>query len=509
MFLRFRALKEEKQEEVQLQNGQAGPTPEEEHPRIMGMDIGKWEDRSYEQRERTLRRLGSLQGSEEAALEDSPADGEGVREGRGRAPFSEPTAGRERPRAADDPNQKTRAKRESRRMRELEQAKFSLELLKVRTTGGASSPSEDRRWSAELIAESTHSPQGTPDSESSRGSFELLDTEDYPKTKPSAPAEGPDSPSAAAEQPDALPSSPTSPTQPPAPDKLSSSPKTKPPSLAPLPKMENNLPTFYVPAHEAVAAPRPRAKTAPVDPSRPASSRRPVVVVISMQKDTPLDDTRDQSPELRDTAAQTSEPASPAAARDILERLERMNEEKEERLKQQQQQREREMMEQIRQQTEVLERQRKFLAQYERDLLEKQRGEAQLRIEQSRQAGSAHEGAGRRADRPSSLLVSPAPPVPASPSELSPSGVEVQIVSPQPRPAGSRDRTVPVFQPERREGRPLQDGWAPKLTLEPREGVARGRAHKKAASQTINISMTDRTSNIFFSPKDNKVAISK
>ncbi|XP_061077056.1 unconventional myosin-IXAa-like isoform X1 [Conger conger] len=505
---RFRALKEEKLAEVRLQNGQADPTPEEEHPKIMGMDMGKWEDRSYEERERSLRRLGSLQGSEEAAPEDSPAES--------RVPLSESTMARERPRVADD-HQKTRAKRESRRMRELEQAKFSLELLKVRSTGGAS-PSEDRRWSAELIAESTHSPQGTPDSESSRGSFELLGTEDYPKTKPSAPAEGPDSPSATPERSNALPSSPTSPTLPPEPNEHPGSPKTKPPSLAPLPKIENNLPTFYVPPHDAVAASRPRSKTAPAETSRSEgagkSSRRPVVVVISMQKDTPLEDTQAQaqaqdqapSPELRDSAAQTSEPPSPAA-HDVLERLERMNVEKEERHKQQQQEREREMMEQIRQQTEVLEKQRKFLEQYKKDQLEKQRGEALLRIEQSRQG----EAAGRRAERPSSLLVFPAAPEPAPPSELSPSSVDVQIVCPPPaRPTGARDRTVPVFQPERREGRPLQDGWAPKLTLEPREGVARGgRAHKKASSQTINISMTDRTSNIFFSPKDNKVAISK
>ncbi|KAJ8344377.1 hypothetical protein SKAU_G00317060 [Synaphobranchus kaupii] len=477
---RFRALKEEKQEEVQLQNGQAGPT----HPRIMGMDVGTWEDRSYEERERSLRRLGSLQGSEEA-------EGEGGRESRGRAPSSESTMARERPRTLDDPNQKTRAKRESRRMRELEQAKFSLELLKVRSTGGAS-PSEDRRWSAELIAEGALSPQGTPDSESSRGSFELLGSEDFPKPKPATPAAEAEGPSATPEHADALPSSPRSPgpRELPEPDEHPGSLKTKPPSLAPLPKIENNLPTFYVPPHDGVPGPRPPGET--------ASRSRPVVVVISMQKDTPLDDGQDQAlaPKLCDSAAQTSEPPSPAAARDVLERLERMNEEKEERHKQLQQQREREMMEQIRQQTEVLEKQRKCLAQYERDLQEKRRGEALQKIEQSRQAGPAHEGPGRRVtDRPRSLLVSPVPPEPAPPSELSPSSVDVQIVSPP------LTRPREVFLPER------GDGWVPNLTLEPR--VAKGRAHKKASSQTINISMTDRTSNIFFSPKDNKVAISK
>ncbi|KAJ8249255.1 hypothetical protein GJAV_G00232830 [Gymnothorax javanicus] len=503
---RFRALKEERrEEEVRLQNGQ-----EEEHLRIIGMDMETWEDRSYEDRKRTLRRLASLPGAEENSL----AEEEGARERRGRALSSESMRARERPRAADEPNLKTRAKRESRRMRELEQAKFSLELLKVRSTGRVS-PSEDHRWSTELIPESTHSPQGTPDSESSRGSFELLGMEDFPKTKPTI-SEGPDSPSLMAEEPNALPSSPTIPLEPPELSKHPGSPKSKLPNLAPLPKIENNLPTFYIPHQEGGTGPRSSATVAPSAASRSegpgkASRRPPVVVVISMQKDTPLDDSQVQTqvPELRDSAAQTSEPPSPAVSRDVLQRLERMNEEREERQKQQQQEREREMMEQIRQQTEVLERQRKLVARYERDLLERQRGEALQKIEQSRQVGPAHEATGRKADRPSSLLVSSAPLDPAPPSDLSPSSVEVQIVFPaQPRPFGPRDRTVPVFQLDRRESQPLPDGWAPKLTLEPREGVPRGRSHRKAASQTINISMADRTSNIFFSPKE-KVAISK
>uniref|UniRef100_A0A8C3LZ22 Myosin IXA n=1 Tax=Chrysolophus pictus TaxID=9089 RepID=A0A8C3LZ22_CHRPC len=88
---------------------------------------------------------------------------------------------RERPKSLEDLNQKkvVRAKRESRRMRELEQAKFSLELLKVRSTGGLS-PSEERQWSTELVTEALHSPQGTPESESSQGSLEMLSCEDTP-----------------------------------------------------------------------------------------------------------------------------------------------------------------------------------------------------------------------------------------------------------------------------------------------------------------------------------------
>uniref|UniRef100_A0A670JQ50 Myosin IXA n=1 Tax=Podarcis muralis TaxID=64176 RepID=A0A670JQ50_PODMU len=91
---------------------------------------------------------------------------------------------RERPKSLEDLNQKkgVRAKRESRRMRELEQEIFSLELLKVRSTGGAS-PSEEHQWSPEMISDDMQSPRGTPESESSQGSLEMLSHEDTQKGK--------------------------------------------------------------------------------------------------------------------------------------------------------------------------------------------------------------------------------------------------------------------------------------------------------------------------------------
>uniref|UniRef100_A0A8C2T5U4 Myosin IXA n=1 Tax=Coturnix japonica TaxID=93934 RepID=A0A8C2T5U4_COTJA len=112
---------------------------------IKGSDPSKWEDGSFEERVRAIEEHKSL-------MENNR-----------------------------DLNQKkvVRAKRESRRMRELEQAKFSLELLKVRSTGGLS-PSEERQWSTELVSEALHSPQGTPESESSQGSLEMLSCEDTP-----------------------------------------------------------------------------------------------------------------------------------------------------------------------------------------------------------------------------------------------------------------------------------------------------------------------------------------
>ncbi|KAM3925010.1 unconventional myosin-IXa isoform 2-T2 [Leptodactylus fuscus] len=86
---------------------------------------------------------------------------------------------RERPKSLEDPNQRkvVRAKRESRRMRELEQAQFSLELLKVRSSGGVS-PSDERRWSAELILDKV---PDTPESEGSFGSLELISSEENPQ----------------------------------------------------------------------------------------------------------------------------------------------------------------------------------------------------------------------------------------------------------------------------------------------------------------------------------------
>ena len=64
-------MKEQKLKEIELLNGQTGLSPEEEKLRIMGLDLSTWEDRSCEDRERSLQRLNSggelaLDPSEEA-----------------------------------------------------------------------------------------------------------------------------------------------------------------------------------------------------------------------------------------------------------------------------------------------------------------------------------------------------------------------------------------------------------------------------------------------------------
>uniref|UniRef100_A0A665UVM7 Myosin IXAb n=1 Tax=Echeneis naucrates TaxID=173247 RepID=A0A665UVM7_ECHNA len=80
----------------------------------------------------------------------------------------------ERNRSVDEASHKNRSKRESRRMRELEQAQFSLELLKVRTTS-VGGPVQEDSSSSQLEEPHRHSPRGSP---ASHGSFEILDVED-------------------------------------------------------------------------------------------------------------------------------------------------------------------------------------------------------------------------------------------------------------------------------------------------------------------------------------------
>ncbi|XP_058256276.1 unconventional myosin-IXAa isoform X3 [Hemibagrus wyckioides] len=491
---RFRELREQKLKETQLLNGQTSPSSEEEKLKIMGLDVSMWEDRSYEERERSFQRPREVEApQEELHLKDKRIRGEEAE--------AQPQAQvviRERPRPFDDSNLKTRAKRESRRMRELEQAKFSLELLKVRSTGGTS-PSEDRRWSMELANDGALSPQGTPDSQSSKGSFELVSMDDYAKEKvPCDEAGDSNSSFSTPPQHEVLPSSPKLPfpLEPLATGALSNSPKAKQDNLPALPKLENSLPTFYTPPLENSSifakssidssTSQHQSPEMQVKASR-ESSRRPVVVVISMQKEPMLEVADLKPPEVRDSSAQTSEPSSPAqgenTTRSMLERLEKLNEAKQERQKHQQQRDEREMMEQIRQQKEILEKQRKHFAQFERDMFEKQRGEALQRIEQGRQ-----ERSGKTTER--------------SPPKAQPEPDLISSLKTQEKP-GSQSHT----RERPKDKQNVSDGWSPKLTLESQEGAAK-EALKKPPTSSVNVNMTERHGEFFFSPKD-KVSVSK
>lgn len=575
-FKTLRELKEKEQQEtlLQLQNGLVSLSPkeeEEEHQSIMGLDLSKWEDRSYEQRERSLQVLGSHESTvkEEREARDharlQEISSKSPTEAQASTAMSTVVA-QERARTAEEPGQKTtRAKRESRRMRELEQAKFSLELLKVRaTSGGASSPSEERRWSIELVPPVTpplRSPQGTPDSQSSKGSFELLNLDEEP---PKATEEvididdtcSPPPSVASVPEPNVMVVSASS--EPLEPRTAGVSDAVAHPGnqdqmkinlaapSAPMhpPKINNYLPTFYVPANEGsiVISRRPAeepqqnteaaASTSSSSITRPfkerrESTHRPVVVVISMQKETPLTDI--PSIKIRDSAAQTGEliplpqkpdqtpvPQSPIAVsvpqadETLMEKLVRLNEEKEVRQRNQQQQNEKEMMEQIRQQKEVLEQQRRFFVQYERDMFEKKREQALHTIQQSRQSDNDVSGAATcKPVRPSSLLIERTagliPHARTQSDSHAPSvapGVDIQGIPPPPASASRESQ---------KESRPVAEGWAPKLILESRDGGGtrmRTAAKQPPSSQGTTVSMTDKSGNIFFSPKD-KVTFAK
>uniref|UniRef100_A0AAQ4RXS0 Myosin IXA n=1 Tax=Gasterosteus aculeatus aculeatus TaxID=481459 RepID=A0AAQ4RXS0_GASAC len=264
--LREQRLREETERQETLlarQNGRLRPSPEEEPTeRVMGHE-------------------GAV--DEEGGGEDAGA-GEGP-PGESSDPIQTSTVVvRERPRTLEEPSQKTtRAKRESRRMRELEHAKFSLELLKVRATGGgASSPSEERRWSVELVAPATpppRSPQGTPDSQSSKGSFELLSMDDEAPRAVEEVTDSEDlcSPVASA-APVPEPGAEEAPSSPRGTDALAERGRRRDPTAASRTRIENHLPTFYVPAGQGGAAVSPRPAGEPERNTEAAASRDPADV---------------------------------------------------------------------------------------------------------------------------------------------------------------------------------------------------------------------------------------
>uniref|UniRef100_A0A8C1RH14 Myosin IXAa n=1 Tax=Cyprinus carpio TaxID=7962 RepID=A0A8C1RH14_CYPCA len=426
---RFRELQEQKLKSTHLPNGKISLLPEEGNLRDMGLDQRKW-DVSVEVQD----------GSKQTLT----------------------VTIRERPQTLEDPNQRTRAKRESRRMRELEQAKFSLELLKVRSTGGVS-PSEERRWSMELVSEIPHTPQGTPDSQSSKGSFELLNIDDYFKDKaPCAEPEDLGSPSVP-DMHDVFSNMPESalPSDTPAPDIMS-----KPAGQPEPPKMQNSLPTFYSPPLESSslivkstinsATPCPDGLRKPIKDKK-ESTRRPMVVVISMQKESLLNEADVKPPEVKDSAAQTSEPPSPAQPSSeslyVLERLMKLNEQKEERQKHQQQLNEKELMERIRQQKHILKKEREV--------------EALQRIEQSRQEGSGGKPDSFFTDRGPAPIAQPEP------------DLSFQPLVPEKEAAPS------IFRGQPKDSRSVAKGWAPKLTLESRGDEARRKLNMKPSTQNV------------------------
>uniref|UniRef100_A0A8C3RAH0 Myosin IXA n=1 Tax=Cyanoderma ruficeps TaxID=181631 RepID=A0A8C3RAH0_9PASS len=511
---RFRALKEQQLKEMQLENGLAGREEdglEADVLEIKGSDPSKWEDSSFEERVRAVEQHKSLMENNRMNHLD-PLDASLYKRHERASSQSgmdtkEEIIVRERPKSLEDLNQKkvVRAKRESRRMRELEQAKFSLELLKVRSTGGLS-PSEEQRWSTELVSEALHSPQGTPESDSSQGSFELLSTEDTSSSKlmslvldehdaqsfpmdsqPSSPqAQLQEKPFCAADGNNDLPGCRQTPADTALPDNLTrkehgvSEPQDVVKAHLRETLLSSNLPTFYVPPQDNVKVKLPdqgKALGEEEEEEKPSTKREECGTA---------------------TAARALSPDS------VIKRLEKLNVEKEERQKQLQLQNEREMMEQIRQQKEILERQRKAFEQ-------QGRVEALQRAEQSKVKDPSLKPAKKADSRPQSVLIlhpqsrgehSPTPGT-APTSAVDIKGLTVGTRGSSPAHSAPKDRPVSMFV-ERREG--LEPRCHSKPALDPKdqpgshfsktERFRQPRIPNQATEET-------RASSMFFTPKDN------
>ncbi|NXQ16011.1 MYO9A protein, partial [Peucedramus taeniatus] len=536
---RFRALKEHQLKEMQLENGLAGREEdglEADGLEIKGSDPSKWEDSSFEERVRAVEQHKSLMENNRVNHVDPLDTSLYKRHERASSQSGMDTEEeiivRERPKSLEDLNQKkvVRAKRESRRMRELEQAKFSLELLKVRSTGGLS-PSEEQRWSTELVSEALHSPQGTPESESSQGSFELLSSEDTSSSKvislvldehdvqsfsmdslPSSPqAQLQEKPFCAADGNNDLPGCRQTPADTVLPDNLTRKEhgvsdsqiviKAHPREAL----LSSNLPTFYVPPQDNV-----KVKMVENNLRNKAVEREERTVVFSeVRKDSELDqgkalgeeeekDKPSTKREERGTAARALSPGS------VIKRLEKLNVEKEERQKQLQLQNEREMMEQIRQQKEILERQRKAFEQ-------QGRVEALQRTEQSRVKDPSLKPAKKPDSRPQSVLIlhpqsrgehSPTPGM-APTSAVDIKGLTVGTRGSSPAHSAPKDRPVSMFV-ERREG--LEPRCHSKPALDPKDhpGSHFSRTERLRQPRMPNQATEEtRASSMFFTPKDN------
>ena len=545
---RFRALKEQRLKEMQLENGlsvkedglEAGDALE-----IKGSDPSKWEDGSFEERVRAIEEHKSLMENNRVNHMDPLDTSANLLYKRHERASSqsgmdteEEVVVRERPKSLEDLNQKkvVRAKRESRRMRELEQAKFSLELLKVRSTGGLS-PSEERRWSTELVSEALHSPQGTPESESSQGSFEMLSCEDTPSNKLVSLVL--DEQEAQSFSTDSLPSSPQAHLQKSLcaadvnsnlpgcrrmlselelPDNLTVKErvvcdpqnviyKTHPRETF----LSSNVPTFYVPPQDNV-----KVKLMENNLRNKAVEREERTVTFSnIRKGSEPDQGRALGGEEEQKSSTKREERGTATATQahspdsVIKRLEKLNVEKEERQKQLQLQNEREMMEQIRQQKEILERQRKAFEQ-------QGRVEALQRAEQSRMKDPSLKPTKKPDSRPQSVLILH----PQSRGEHDPttgvtpaSSVDIKGLTVGPRgssPAHSapKDRPVSMFM-ERREGQSgsvLEPRCHSRPALDPRDlpGSHFSRTERLRQPRMPNqVTEEMRASTMFFTPKDN------
>nr|XP_023408651.1 unconventional myosin-IXa isoform X8 [Loxodonta africana] len=529
---RFKALKEQRIKETKLELGlvniKAYGSLE-----IQGSDPSEWEDCSFDNRVKAIEECKSVIESNRISREslgDYSKESPNKRQERARSQsgvdLQQDVVVRERPKSMEDLHQKKvgRAKRESRRMRELEQAIFSLELLKVRSLGGVS-PTEERRWSTELMPEGLQSPQGTPDSESSQGSLEILSCEENQKSKlePIIPDEG----DLQVLSPKIRGSSPKFDSQG---NALSASNETsyalmkrqKPCASEHLkngtmkenlvcssesipckpqlrdPFISNSLPTFFYTPQQDPLKKSSRLGTS-IQRNKLLGSEETLGRALT------LDINREArryhiSGEDQVIASLNTDPSNT-----VLEKLEKLNTEKEERQKQLQQQNEKEMMKQIRQQTGILEKERKAFKTIEKS-----------RIGESFLVPSFHQSK-QTVERPSSLILDAPnkrePSVPGLPSVT----IKDAAFAPKDSPSAQvplKDRPVTMF--FERKGSPCQPEELSKTDrMGTQLNVARKLSNNRVSKREYlrlaqsyshksdDPSREGTTRAIFFMPKDN------
>ncbi|XP_037063348.1 unconventional myosin-IXa isoform X6 [Peromyscus leucopus] len=523
---RYKALKDQRLKETKLEHGLVNIMACG-NLEIQGSDPSEWEDRSFDNRVKAIEECKSVIESNRISRESSmdfSKESPDKQQERGRSQSGTDLQGevivRQRPKSLEDLHQKKvgRAKRESRRMRELEQAIFSLELLKVRSLGGVS-PSEERRWSTELMPEGLQSPQGTPDSESSQGSLELLTCEESLKGKPESLIldEGNKSKISS-------PSISTNPKFDSQDSALSASNET---SSAVIGKgascdseqLKNGTAKAKLVCSSEPVTCKPQLRDSFVSSSLPTFFYIPhqEPLKTSSQPDTSIQRNKRLereatlntgfSPDINREARKcqfSRDELNTDASCTVLKKLEKLNTEKEKRQKQLQQQNEKEMMEQIRQQTDILEKERQAFKTIE-------------------QAPSSYQSR-QRVERPSSLHFQNTPSKGEAALLGSPSAVTKRDAALATKDSPSihlppKDRPVTLF--FERKGSPCQSRTTKELSKTERIGT-----QHNAACKLSNNRITERehfrsthsyghrsddpsrggsSRAIFFTPKDNMI----
>ncbi|XP_061451921.1 unconventional myosin-IXa isoform X1 [Rhineura floridana] len=552
---RFRTLKEQRLRNMMVKE-EDGLVPADNLD-IKGSDPTKWEDRSFDERVKAVEEYKSVIENRVGQFDPSDSSMSLYNKHHKRANFQsgesldEELLVRERPKSLEDLNQKkgVRAKRESRRMRELEQAIFSLELLKVRSTGGAS-PSEEHQWSPELISEGMKSPQETPESESSQGSLEMLTHEETQKSK-----QNPVLPHNPVHR-DSLPDSPTSGNAQGIPilaadvnkkvsdRKRSVSSSELPECLAAKdgpacdshgvlynmharePLISSSLPTFYLP-------PQDNLKTGHSVIENNLRNKRKEVggkfFFPEVKQNAELERAEQNRafhgecrPSFRGEEGSLLTTSEMLSSESIIKKLEKLNVEKEERQKQKQLQNEREMMEQIRQQKEILGKQRKVFEE-----LERQENE-QNRNRESSQGTSLRSP--NKIGRPQSLLiVNPQDKEDHYLTSTEPTSlVDIKdlIVTKKGTPPAcqkaQKESTIIMFLEQKEGETPVvqESSGADQLNLqvgtESQEGLSNPPAREKRfrlpripRQGTDTSSSETRRGSIFFTPKDSHMGLNK